>query len=143
MNQQYLLFKNKKKSLRTKTRSFHRFYENCLEKKDFLRRFEAHAPSALTSPAEAELAEKLRLFRRCGALLPPTPGEVDSLLSDDFPGPAESFDAALVLGVRRARRLTAGRTGRAEDQPGGLHRAPEQVQRNDRDTDFEPQARHR
>lgn len=84
MNQQYLLFKNKKKQMRTKTRNFYKFYENCVEKKNLIDKIKTKKNKDGLCSKEKDLLNRFQLVQKCGRVLPRKPTQVDSLLSDDF-----------------------------------------------------------
>lgn len=99
MNQQYLLFKNKKKTLRTKTRNFYKFYENCVEKKNLLEKIKTNESGDSVHGKNADLVKRIKLVEKCGRVLQTRPAQVDSLLSDDFGAPGETFDLSLFQNV--------------------------------------------
>jgi tRNA nucleotidyltransferase/poly(A) polymerase len=83
MNNQYLLFKKRKKTLKTKTKNFKKFYETCLEKKDLMTVINTSQIQNDFSGDELMQIQKFKTVQQYGSILNQTPNEIDSLISED------------------------------------------------------------
>ena len=84
MNDQYLLFKNKKKSLKIKTKNFKKFYKNCLNKKNMILKIETSDIESSYSGDDLNQDHKVKMIQDIGQILKEAPKEIDSINEDEI-----------------------------------------------------------